>query len=118
MQKALLQLGEEGTVQIFVDPLVGIQDPVIGAVGELQFDVLLHRLNDEYGLEVKLERLSYTVARWVANKDGTPVGPHINGGTLYRDITEHPVVLVNREWDLRWLEKENEELQFNSTKGF
>jgi len=117
MQKAVLQLGEEGTVQIFFDPFVGIQDPVIGVVGELQFDVLLYRLNDEYGLEVKLDKQPYTVARWANKIDGSPVGKAINGGTLYRDMAENPVVLLNREWDLRWLEKENPELEFKSTAG-
>ncbi len=120
MQKAVLQLGEEGTVQIFVDPFVGIQDPVIGVVGELQFDVLLYRLNDEYGLNVKLEKQPFSVARWVVSKNKeqpTAVGKTIKGGTLYKDISDNPVVLLNREWDLRWLEKENPELEFKSTAG-
>ncbi len=117
MQKAVLQLGEEGTVQIFSDPFVGLQDPIVGVVGELQFDVLLYRLNDEYGLDVKLEKLPFSVARWVSTKDETDVGKTINGGTLYSDITEKPVVLLNREWDLRWLEKENPNLEFKMTAG-
>src|SRR5690606_13576092 len=69
MQKAVRELSEEGTVQIFVDPHVGEQDPVIGVVGELQFDVLLYRLNDEYKLDVKLERLPFSVARWPRTAD-------------------------------------------------
>jgi len=52
MHKAVSQLAEEGSVQQFFDPVVGQQEPILGVVGELQFDVLLHRLNDEYGLDV------------------------------------------------------------------
>jgi peptide chain release factor 3 len=116
MQKAVEQLSEEGTVQLFYDPFVGKQDPIIGVVGELQFDVLLHRLNDEYGLDVKLERLPYSVARWPVNEDGSSVGKSINGGQkLHEDAFENPVVLLNKEWDLNWLQKENPELQFAIT---
>ena len=59
LQKALQQLSEEGMVQLFYDPFFGLQDPILGVVGELQFDVLMYRLNDEYGLDVKLERQAF-----------------------------------------------------------
>ena len=122
MQKAVSQLAEEGSVQVFIDPRVGEQDPVLGVVGELQFDVLLYRLNDEYGLEVKLERLPLGVARWPKYKEdgpGVKAGDRpkaINGGgILYRDLKENPVVLVKQEWDLQWLTKENPNLDFHFT---
>lgn len=116
MQKAVQQLAEEGTVQIFIDPLIGEQDPVLGVVGELQFDVLLYRLNDEYSLDVKLERLPLSVARWPVKKDGSVIGTSIKGGSkLYRDASERPVVLLQKEWDLNWLIKENPDLDFRIT---
>jgi peptide chain release factor 3 len=116
MQKAVQQLSEEGTVQLFYDPFVGKQDPIVGVVGELQFDVLLYRLNDEYGLDVKLERLPYSVARWPVKTDGSRVGKAINGGQkLHEDAFENPVVLLAKEWDLNWLQKENPELEFGIT---
>lgn len=116
MQKGIQELAEEGSVQTFYDPFVGKQDPILGVVGELQFDVLLHRLNDEYKLEVKLERLPFSVARWPRRKDGEEIGPAINGGTkLYEDATEQPVVLLQREWDVNWLVKENPDLEFHIT---
>lgn len=116
MQKAVKELSEEGTVQVFVDPVVGDQDPVIGVVGELQFDVLLHRLNDEYKLEVKLERLSYGVARWPRDKETQKEVTEIKGSQrVFRDIKDQAVILLNQEWDLRWLERENPGLIFNIT---
>lgn len=116
MQKAVQQLAEEGTVQLFVDPLVGEQDPVLGVVGELQFDVLMYRLNEEYDLAVKLEKLPLGVARWPVRKDGTPVGRSIQGGAkLYTDVNSRPVVLLQKEWDLHWLNKENPDLEFRIT---
>ncbi|MCB0422504.1 MAG: peptide chain release factor 3 [Bdellovibrionales bacterium] len=114
MQKGIQELAEEGSVQTFYDPFVGKQDPILGVVGELQFDVLLHRLNDEYKLDVKLERLPFSVARWPRNPDGTAVSGAINGGAkLYVDATEQSVVLLQREWDINWLKKENPNLEFH-----
>ncbi len=127
MQKAVNQLAEEGSVQIFIDPRVGDQDAVLGVVGELQFDVLLYRLNDEYNLDVKLERLPLSVARWPYYKsdEGLKLPPgvkagerpkSINGGQiLYQDVKGQPVVLLNKEWDLNWLIKENPTLEFAIT---
>ncbi len=113
LQEAVGQLVEEGTVQFFYDPLVGKQDPVLGVVGELQFDVLLFRLNDEYGLEAKLERLSLAVARWpIIRSSGKPCADLKGGARLYRDINDRPVVLAEREWDLRWLTQQNEGVDF------
>jgi peptide chain release factor 3 len=116
LQKAVSQLSEEGTVQLFYDPFWGKQDPIIGVVGELQFDVLLYRLNDEYGLDVKLERQAFTVARWPVNKETSQVISSIKGGgKLYTDHSERPVVLLAKEWDLNWLIKENPDLEFRFT---
>jgi len=115
MQKAVRELSEEGAVQIFVDPLVGEQDPVIGVVGELQFDVLLFRLNDEYKLDVKLERLPYTVARWPRAKSGAAATEVKGSQRTFLDRKEQLVLLLNQEWDLRWLEKENPEIEFHIT---
>lgn len=116
MHKALKELSEEGTVQVFIDPIVGDQDPVIGVVGELQFDVLLYRLNDEYKLDVKLDRMSYSVARWPKHKETNQPTAEVKGSQrVFRDSKDLPVLLLNQEWDLRWLEKENPNLQFNIT---
>lgn len=113
LQKGVQQLAEEGTIQLLYDPLVGKQDPVVGVVGELQFDVLLFRLNDEYQLDVRLDRLPFTAARWPVNKEGVPPKGAIAGGAkIYHDENERPVVLLEKEWDLNWLKKENPELEF------
>lgn len=115
MQEALQHLSEEGAIQLFIDPPVGPQDPIVGAVGELQFEVLLHRLNDEYGLEVKLNRLGFSVARWPRTQDGKPC-PELKGGfNLYRDMIDQPVLLLNQEWDLNWAKKENPDVEFHTS---
>lgn len=114
MQQAIQHLSEEGAIQIFIDPVIGKQDPLIGAVGELQFEVLVHRLQDEYGLEVRLDRLPYTVARWPRTADGKPVF-EIKGFNLFRDAKDYPVLLLNQEWDLNWAKRENPSIEFASS---
>jgi len=112
LQKGLKQISEEGAVQLFIDPIIGPQDPIIGVVGELQFEVLIYRLQDEYGLEVRLNRLPYTVARWPRTTDGKPVSQLKGSFNLYRDLNDQPVLLLNQEWDLNWAKKENPDVEF------
>jgi peptide chain release factor 3 len=112
LQKGLKQISEEGAVQLFIDPIIGAQDPILGVVGELQFEVLLYRLQDEYGLEVRLNRLPYSVARWPRDKDGNAV-TSLNGNfSLYRDLNDQPVLLLGQIWDLNWAQKENPDVEF------
>lgn len=59
------QLSHEGVIQAFYRPEVGRQDPWLGAVGVLQFEVLKQRLLNEYRVPVELEPLPYASARWI-----------------------------------------------------
>ncbi|WP_163930265.1 peptide chain release factor 3 [Paraferrimonas sp. SM1919] len=63
LQKGLVQLSEEGAVQVF-RPLMN-NDLIVGAVGVLQFDVVVHRLKTEYKVEAVYEPISVATARWV-----------------------------------------------------
>jgi len=114
LQKALKELSEEGVIQLFIDPFVGAQDPIIGVVGELQFEVLKYRLEDEYNLETRLDRAPYTVARWPKDESGKPVFDVKGSSTVFHDKDERPVVLLSSEWDINWLQKENQGVIFGS----
>lgn len=63
LQQGLAQLGEEGAIQVF-RPHVG-GPMLLGAVGQLQFEVVQHRLQAEYDCDVRLEGCPYTGARWI-----------------------------------------------------
>ncbi len=65
--KGLVQLSEEGAVQVF-RPLIN-NDLIVGAVGVLQFDVVVSRLKTEYGVEAIYETVNVATARWVEGKD-------------------------------------------------
>ncbi len=67
LQKGLIQLCEEGATQLF-RPLAN-NDLILGAVGVLQFDVVAHRLRDEYGVDCQFEAVNVNTARWVVCDD-------------------------------------------------
>ncbi len=67
LRKGLQQLAEEGSTQVFY-PL-GNNDIILGAVGQLQFDVVAYRLKDEYGVEAIYEPVAIVTARWVKSAD-------------------------------------------------
>lgn len=112
LNQALNHLSEEGAIQLFIDPIVGNQESIIGAVGELQFEVLVHRLQDEYNLEVKMTRMTYTVARWPRTQTGEAVTQLKGNFQMFRDVIDQPVLLLNQEWDLNWAQKENPDIVF------
>jgi len=63
LQQGLMQLGEEGAIQVFKPDVGG--NMLLGAVGQLQFEVVQHRLKAEYDCDVRLEGCQYTGARWI-----------------------------------------------------
>lgn len=67
LQKGLQQLSEEGAVQLF-QPFKN-NDLVLGAVGQLQFEVVMFRLQDEYKVDCLYEPVNVQTARWVECKD-------------------------------------------------
>lgn len=67
LQKGLLQLSEEGATQIF-RPL-NDNRIILGAVGELQFDVVAHRLQFEYNVDCVYDAINVSTARWVKSSD-------------------------------------------------
>jgi peptide chain release factor 3 len=97
-QKGIEQLTDEGTVQVF--RTYGFDDLILGAVGQLQFEVFEYRMRAEYGVEVELIRQPYQFARWVQGKDIDPSRFRINS-ILVRDKHDHPVALFESEHAMR-----------------
>jgi peptide chain release factor 3 len=102
LDTGLQQLSEEGAAQVFYAESITGPAPIIGAVGKLQFDVLLHRLEHEYGVRARLEHMSFVGARWVvapkAEVDRLAGG---HGRMLVYDAKQAPLVLFDSEWTMR-----------------
>ncbi len=114
LQKGIRQLCEEGTIQYFTDPNVGSQDPILGAIGLLQFDVILYRLQDEYNTKVKLLPQPFKIARWVKSK--TPYSGDFSelmgSFQLVEDLHHNPVFLFTSEFNLQWAVDNNSQFHF------
>ena len=114
LDTGLRHLSEEGAAQVFYRDLGAGPQPIVGAVGLLQFDVLLHRLDGEYGVEATLERLPFRLARWVTGdeKEIQRIASAQDRSLVY-DVKNQPLVLFTSEWSLRIAGERAETLTFH-----
>ncbi|MHB1167863.1 MAG: peptide chain release factor 3 [Longimicrobiales bacterium] len=114
LDTGLRQLSEEGAAQVFYEAGAAGPSPIIGAVGRLQFDVLLHRLEHEYGVKARLSDLNFVAARWVQGDRATIRDLTTGyGRMLVQDSKEQPLILFESEWSMRSaMEKAGEKVAF------
>ncbi len=115
LEKGLVQLAEEGTTQVF-RPLMG-SDWIVGAVGLLQFDVVMHRLEHEYKVKATYEPVSYVTARWVTGeKKKLEEFEKREVMNLYRDGEGNLAYLAGSQWRLDNTMENWKELEFHATR--
>ena len=114
--KGVTELQEEGAVQIMYSVDEAKRDPILAAVGQLQFEVVQFRLQNEYSVETRLEMLPYSVARWVAGgwEALRKVGRLFNTVTV-KDNWGRPVLLFKNEWNLQQIAADHPELKLHET---
>lgn len=100
LHKGLLQLSEEGAVQLF-QPIMG-SNYILGAVGVLQFEVTMARLKAEYGVDAVYEAADYATARWVSCSDRKKFEEfkRKNQSNLALDAEGHLAFLASSDWKL------------------
>ncbi|MGD1865630.1 MAG: peptide chain release factor 3 [Phormidesmis sp.] len=115
-RKGVSELREEGAVQIMYSADESKRDPILAAVGQLQFEVVQFRLKNEYNVETRLEPIGYSVARWATG--GWPAlekaGRIFNTATV-KDSYGRPVLLFKNEWNCRQTESDHPELKLSNT---
>jgi peptide chain release factor 3 len=114
-QKGVKELQEEGAVQIMYSADEAKRDPILAAVGQLQFEVVQFRMKNEYGVETTLEPLGYSVARWVLNGWDAldKVGRLFNTLTI-KDNWNRPVLLFKNEWNVNQLLQDHPSLKLSA----
>jgi peptide chain release factor 3 len=119
MKAGLDQLSEEGAIQVFRQRHMGDQNPILGAVGALQFDVLEFRLKHEYGVDVVIDKLPFQIARWVAGEGYNPRDFDRGDSALaVEDKDGAPIILFRNEWSLQWaVEHMPKGLELRETAG-
>jgi peptide chain release factor 3 len=115
-QKGIQQLSEEGVVQLFHEINAARTEPILGVVGQLQFEVIQFRLQSEYGVETLLDRTPFSYARWVVAPPETLQNIHWGMGVRrVEDDYGNLVCLFESEWVLNYLAEKNPDLQLLET---
>ena len=113
--KGIDQIAQEGAIQIFRELTGGMEEVIVGVVGVLQFDVLIYRLQNEYNVEIALERLPYEHIRWIENPAEVDV-EHIVGTSDMKKITDlkgRPLLLFINSWSVGMVLERNEGLKLS-----
>lgn len=111
--KGMTQLTQEGAIQVFRQPDYAIESFIVGTVGTLQFEVLEYRLKNEYGVDIQMQHLPFSLARWIEGKNlGAKPLKGMDSGMIIRDIQERPVALFRNDWSLRWVTEQNPDVEF------
>ena len=109
--KGISQLSEEGAIQTFKRNETGLEEFIVGVVGELQFDVLTYRLKSEYGVDLLMDRMDYRFVRWVVEspKDVSDLQLTSTSARGF-DSHDHPVLFFGNDWSIRLAEEKNKGL--------
>ena len=115
LKKALEGLAEEGVTQLF-RPELG-SDFVVGAVGQLQFEVMADRLGNEYALDVIFEASPYAEARWLGGTDAEIENFRSTHRTaMASDIDNSPVFLAKSAWEINYVAERYPKVSFQRTR--
>lgn len=106
--KGITQLSDEGSIQVFKRHNIGIEELIVGVVGVLQFEVLEYRLNNEYNVDVLIERQAYRHVRWIHLDNFTPNTFSVPmDSQLVVDKNDKPVILFKNDWSIKHAEERN-----------
>jgi len=115
LKKALESLAEEGVTQLF-RPDLGA-DFIVGAVGQLQFEVMADRLANEYQLDVVFEASPYAEARWLSGERADVEDfQNKHRSALATDIDEQPVFLAKSSWEIGYVSERFPKVGFERSK--
>lgn len=112
-QKGIAQLREEGAIQVLYAYRQTRTEPILAAVGALQFEVVKFRLESEYNVKTSLEPLPYALARRVAGEaDAIAAAQLPSNAKLVEDWDGRPMALFESEWSLKLAAEWNPTLAF------
>ncbi|HWO74926.1 MAG TPA: peptide chain release factor 3 [Bacillus sp. (in: firmicutes)] len=102
--KGMQQLVQEGAIQLF--KTARTDEYILGAVGQLQFEVFEHRLKNEYNVDILMEPMGHKIARWV---DSEKVDDKLSSqrSMLVKDRYDRFVFLFENNFALRWFQEKN-----------
>lgn len=111
-EKGIMQIAQEGAIQIFHEPYTGVEEIIVGVVGILQLEVLEYRLKNEYGVDVRRRSMPYEVVRWIDNEGLNPNDLNLTSDTKWvQDFRGNNLLLFTSEWCVNWALTKNPGLE-------
>lgn len=110
--KGILQLVQEGAIQYY--RTLHTEEVLLGAVGQLQFEVFEHRMKNEYNVEVQMESIGSRVARWIENESDVKESMTGQRAMLVKDRYEKLVFLFENEFAMRWFHDKHADIKLYS----
>ncbi|WP_068674851.1 peptide chain release factor 3 [Oceanobacillus sp. Castelsardo] len=107
-KKAIEQLVQEGAIQLFRDKRT--ESYILGAVGDLQYDVFKYRMENEYNVEVMFDPIGERIPRWLNPEQPINESLFDERRMLVRDRNENYLVLFQNEFALNWFQENNSEV--------
>ena len=109
--KGIQQLVEEGAIQLY--KTWHTDEYILGAVGQLQFEVFQYRLANEYNSEVTMQSLGSKIARWI-RPDQLDPSMSSSRNLLCKDRFDQPVFLFENQFAENWFQQKYPEVQLDS----
>ncbi|MBO2534372.1 peptide chain release factor 3 [Rummeliibacillus suwonensis] len=110
--KGIEQLVQEGAIQYY--KTLHTEDIILGAVGQLQFEVFENRMKNEYNVEVRMEPIGNKIARWVENEEDVKESMSSQRSVLVHDRFDNLVFLFENEFAMRWFHDKNPDIKLYS----
>ena len=111
--KGIQQIAEEGAIQVFKQPNIGVETLMIGVAGVLQFEVLEYRLKNEYRVDITIQISPYVLARWlVTKKSPEKISVYSGSISIVEDQYQRPVMLFKDPWTLNKAVESNKDVAF------
>ena len=117
LRTGLTQLGEEGAIQVF-RPYLTSGSLLLGAVGQLQFEVVADRLKHEYGVDARMASSRYNLARWVTSTNPAALKKFIetNAANIAYDVVDAVAFLASSPAQLRVAQELNPDVEFHDMR--
>jgi peptide chain release factor 3 len=119
LRTGLTQLGEEGAIQVF-RPVAAGGALLLGAIGQLQFEVVAQRLKSEYGVDARMMPSRYNLARWVTAPDSKTLQKFLdsNAANIAYDVVEAPAFLAGSPAQLRVVQELYPDVTFHAMREY
>ncbi|MGX7091299.1 peptide chain release factor 3 [Hutsoniella sourekii] len=109
--KGMAQLVQEGAIQVY--RTYHTEDYILGAVGQLQFEIFQHRLLHEYNAEVEMTPMGSKIARWIDPEDLDPKMSS-SRNLLVKDLEDRPVFLFENTFAENWFKDKHPDIELTS----